>query len=361
MTRHSDDPRAKKRIMMAMSGGVDSSVAAGLLKEMGHEVFGVTLHLWDAEAHNKVGRCCSPTDREDAKEACEAIGIPHYVIDERQSFRTQVVDPFIETYLKGKTPSPCVTCNQHVKLGFMMDLIRNLGADAFATGHYAQIEANTGRLFRGTDSKKDQSYFLYGVPEHIRRHMILPLGNLTKEETREHGKRLGIPHWDKPDSQELCFVPDGNIHGFIQRERPHAIPTGQMLSSTGDVLGTHDGITQFTVGQRKGLQLISEGPDSKPRYVLRIEPSQSQVIIGDESQLFDQVAKVDEATWTQSMPETFDATLQIRYKHHAAPAHITKTQQGFIARFKDPQRAIAPGQAAVIYQGTEVIGGGFLS
>ncbi len=343
-----------------MSGGVDSSVAAALLLEQGHDIVGVTLHLWDAEGDQMVGRCCAPEDREDARRTCDHLGIPHYVFDERAAFRERVVDPFVRSYLAGTTPSPCVHCNQQVKLGRLLEIARELGAETVATGHYARITrdaSNEIRLLRGVDQAKDQSYFLYGVPHDVLARCLFPLGDMEKGQTREEGRRLGVPNWDKRDSQELCFVPDGDIGGFIERETGR-VEAGAVVDEAGAIVATHDGVYRFTVGQRRGLGL---GGGQPPRYVLRILPESGSVVVGEHDQLFEARAEVGSAIWTASRPEgAFDAEVQVRYRHRAAPARVTPTDHGFSVAFREPQRAIAPGQAAVVYRGAQVIGGGVL-
>jgi tRNA-specific 2-thiouridylase len=349
----------RERILVAMSGGVDSSVAAALLREQGHECVGVTLHLWDAAGEQKVGRCCAPEDRDDARKTCEAIGIPHYVIDERAAFREKVVDPFVRGYAAGDTPSPCVTCNQHVKLGRLAELADAMGCASIATGHYAQIarEGDDVALLRGRDPKKDQSYFLFGVPPSILRRLVLPLGDLDKGTTRDEGKRLGVPNWDKRDSQELCFVPDGNVGSFVEREGV-APRGGDLLDAQGTIVGEHAGVHHFTVGQRRGLGL-GGGP---PRYVLRVVPERAEVVVGGEEDLYATGLRASEARWIRDLTgDAFDAEIQVRHHHKPAPARIERTAEGFVARFSEPQRAIARGQAAVVYVGPRVLGGGTIT
>jgi tRNA-specific 2-thiouridylase len=349
-----------KRVLVAMSGGVDSSVAAALLREAGHDLVGVTLHLWDADREQQVGRCCAPEDRDDARRTCEHIGIPHYVLDEREAFRSQVVDPFVTDYQAGRTPIPCVSCNRTVKLTYLAEVARRFDATHIATGHYARLErANGGqlRLLRGRDADKDQSYFLFGLPQSTLERLVFPLGNLTKSEVREAGRRLGVPNADKPESQELCFVPDGRVGDFINRQ---GSPThsGNIVDPDGTVLGRHEGVANFTRGQRRGLGLGGGGT----RYVLRIVPETAEVVVGDESQLYDQRLTATEAHWVAGRPaDPFQGEVRIRYRHRGALARVTPTGGGFEVRFDEPQRAITPGQAAVVYRGDEVIGGGFIA
>lgn len=343
-----------------MSGGVDSSVAAALLREQGHDLVGVTLHLWDAQGEHKVGRCCAPEDREDARRTCDHLGIPHYVFDERAAFREHVVDPFVKAYVGGTTPSPCVHCNQQVKLGRLLDIAQELGASHVATGHYARtsFSSNELSLERGLDRQKDQSYFLYGVPKDVLGRMMFPLGHLQKGQTREEGKRLGVPNWDKKDSVELCFVPDGDVGGFVERETGRTA-SGELVDADGNVLGAHEGHYRYTVGQRRGLGL---GGGTAPKYVLRVLGDQGKVVVGDAEDLYGTRARVDEAIWTAPRPGApFEASVQVRYRHRAAPATVTPTPSGFEVEFSSPQRAIAPGQAAVVYRGDRVVAGGVLA
>lgn len=348
------------RILVAMSGGVDSSVAAALLKEQGHTLVGVTFHLWDAQGENKVGRCCAPEDRDDARRTCDHLGIPHYVIDEREAFRQDVVEPFLDAYLRGTTPAPCVACNQHVKVTRLVELADRFGCERVATGHYARIVREpTGRvrLLRGRDLHKDQSYFLYGVPEAVLSRLEFPLGGFTKDETRAHGERLGVPNFRKPDSQELCFVPDGDIGGFIERERG-VKKRGEIRDTSGAVLGQHEGIYRYTVGQRKGLNL-GGGP---ARYVLKVLPSDDAVVVGSDADLFASSFEATRAAWCSGEPrEPFEALVRVRYRAEPAPARVVPQGTRFCVEFKEPQRAITPGQAAVVYRGDEVVGGGIIA
>jgi tRNA-specific 2-thiouridylase len=354
-------PAARERVLVAMSGGVDSSVAAALLHEAGHEVVGVTLHLWDAQGEHQVGRCCAPEDREDARRTCDLLGVPHYVMDERAAFRRHVVDPFLEENLAGRTPIPCVHCNQQVKLGRLWEIARTLGASRVATGHYARMElgpSGEARLLRGADLDKDQSYFLFGVPQAVLRRLLFPLGALTKTQARAEARRLGLPNWDKPDSQELCFVPDGDVRGFVARERPaQGGRPGPVLDERGDTVGEHAGIEGFTVGQRRGLKI----PGPAARYVLRVVPEDNAVVVGAAGSLACTHLSASAASWVVPPPdEPFEAEVRIRYRHSPARARVRSRGDRFEVEFEEPQRAVAPGQAAVVYRDACVLGGGFI-
>jgi tRNA-specific 2-thiouridylase len=358
--RHEKAPMSeRKRVLVAMSGGVDSSLAAALLHEQGHAVIGVTLHLWDAEGEDKVGRCCAPEDRDDARRTCELLGVPHYVLDERAAFRSHVVDPFIATNLAGKTPIPCVACNQQVKLGRLWEIAQSFGAESVATGHYARLHVDpSGRaqLLRGSDLSKDQSYFLFGVPQRVLRRLIFPLGDLLKSDARERARQLGLPNWAKPDSQELCFVPDGNVRGFVERHagQPEG---GDIVDEAGTVLGHHAGVAGFTIGQRRGLGIA--GPE--PRYVLRILPDTHQVVVGGADRLGQSELAAEGVSWTSQRPDApFPGQVRIRSRHAPAQALVTPTAAGFTALFETPQAAVAPGQAAVVYVGDRVVAGGYI-
>lgn len=352
----------ESRTLVAMSGGVDSSVAAALLLEAGRELVGITLHLWDARGESQVGRCCAPEDRDDARGSCDHLGIPHYVLDEREAFRAQVVEPFIDAYARGETPSPCVHCNRTVKLVHLVEVADRFGAGRIATGHYARVlEGPEGpRLLRGVDRHKDQSYFLWGVPREVLARVDFPLGEMVKDESRAHARRLGLPNAAKKDSQELCFVPDGDVRGFVQRERG-VTRAGKIVDTSGAELATHEGVEGFTVGQRRGLGL-GGGP---PRYVLRVIGEDATVVVGADEALFSDRAEARAMRWLGRPPESsFEAEVRVRYRHEPARATVSALggdfSRGVSVRFAEKQRAITPGQAAVIYREDEVLGGGFI-
>ncbi|MGB0678684.1 MAG: tRNA 2-thiouridine(34) synthase MnmA [Polyangiales bacterium] len=346
-------------MIVAMSGGVDSAVAAALLQAQGHDLVGVTLHLWDASGAQMVGRCCSPEDRDDARRVSEHLGIPHYTFDERTAFRQAVVDPFVAAYARGITPAPCVRCNRSVKLGHLEAIADELGAATIATGHYAQLWRRDDAvvLARGRDAGKDQSYFLFGLRQSLLRRLCFPLGALDKGETRRLAQDFGLPNADKADSQELCFVPDGDVAGFVTRQGATQQP-GPIRDASGALLGEHRGLAGYTVGQRRGLGLAG-GP---PRYVLKLVPERNEVVVGEEDALAADVLHAAEAAWNGPVPrEAFVARVQIRSRHKAAPAEVIPTAEGFCVRFAAPQRAIAPGQAAVVYVDDVVRGGGIIT
>ena len=376
--------QAGARVLVAMSGGVDSAVVAGLLKRDGYDVVGVTLHLWDAPPEERIGRCCAPEDRQDARRVCDTLAIPHYVIDERDSFRSEVVEPYMEGLLQGLTPLPCATCNSFVKLDRLLAIADMYGAEFIATGHYARLSpampGGAPRVGAGQDTKKDQSYFLFGLSEKLRRRLLFPLGETSKTAARQLAEDLGLPVAHKRDSQELCFVPTGDVAGFMRREgRPLA--SGRIVDESGETLAHHDGSQSFTAGQRRGLGLGALRPAGSPtqnqrdsahrnqaqraevkaRFVLRTLSS-GDVVVGDEARLMSQTLSVAQAVWQSDTPQTFEARVKIRHGHLPASATITRAGGGFRADFFQQQRAITPGQGAVIYDEEGfVLGGGFVA
>ena len=347
------------RILAAMSGGVDSSVAAALLAEThGREnVVGVTMKLL-ARAETGFGCCGSPADVDDAKRVCETIGIPHYVADMAEMFESKVIAPYVASYLGGTTPNPCVECNRSVKFGHLMGLADAWGCATVATGHYARV--SDGRLFKALDANKDQTYFLYSLTAKELAKSAFPVGGLTKDQVREKARALGLRTADKPESMETCFVPARDVRGFVaarpEAEGAAALSRGPIRATDGRVLGEHSGLASYTVGQRKGLGLTS----LEPLYVVRLEPETNTLVVGAEGETLASSLTAGGVTWTRGAPASSRrAEVRVRHRHPPAPATVTPRPDGSVqVSFDAPQRAPAPGQAAVFYDGDEVLGGG---
>jgi tRNA-uridine 2-sulfurtransferase len=361
--------------VVAMSGGVDSSTVAAMLHESGRPVVGLTMQLWDqrrlpelAPGEAAPQRCCSLDDVYDARRVAEHIGIPHYVVNFERRFEETVVRPFVEDYLAGSTPIPCVACNNHVKFDQLLVTARQIGAARIATGHYARIERNaeTGRynLLRAVDRAKDQSYFLFGLTQEQLGHAVFPLGSLSKQEVREMARRARLPVAEKAESQEICFVPSGNYTNFIEAYRraegiADGDKEGELVTTSGEVLGSHGGVQHFTVGQRRGLGIAA----ARPLYVLQIDAEAKRVMVGEEKDLWRDSLEVREVNWIAwaELREPIEASVKIRYRHEPAAARIEPAGEGNArVRFREPQRAITPGQAAVFYRAEEVLGGGWI-
>ncbi|HVS87009.1 MAG TPA: tRNA 2-thiouridine(34) synthase MnmA [Candidatus Acidoferrum sp.] len=362
-------------VAVAMSGGVDSSTVAALLQEQGRAVVGLTMQLWNQRRLPELQgdgpaqhRCCSLDDVYDAKRVAQHLNFPHYVVNFEEQFEERVVRPFVDQYLAGRTPIACTNCNTDVKFEPLLRMARQIGAERLATGHYARIQRNeeTGRweLLRARDESKDQSYFLWGLSQEQLSRSDFPLGELTKEEVRALARRVNLPVAEKPESMELCFVPNGSYVQFIQaysRERGVALENGEgeIVTRNGEVIGRHTGVHQFTIGQRKGLGFAA----GKPLYVVAIDPKKNRVIVGEDDALRTTVCEIENVNWIacENPDARLRAAVKIRHKHEAAAATI-EALDSTRARvtFDLPQRAITPGQGAVFYSGDVVIGGGWI-
>lgn len=358
-----------------MSGGVDSSVAAALLAEQGHDVIGVSMQLYDqgqiqstdsapttASGQRAFGTCCTTDDLYDARRVAATIGIPHYIVNFESQFGEHVIANFVREYVSGRTPIPCSHCNSQLKFAELLDRAKAYDADQLATGHYARIDQDaTGRyhLYRGADNSKDQTYFLFSLTQQQLSRAAFPVGHLDKDTVRAHAHRLKLRVASKPDSQEICFVPDGDYAAFVERKAPDALLAGTVVDGEGRVLGTHGGVHRFTIGQRKGLGLSSK----EPLYVLEIKADSAEVIVGPREALSRGSLTASTVNWVSGLApqEWFAVSAQIRHRHAAAPARVRANDEGRAElEFDTPQTAVTPGQAVVFYHGDEVLGGGWI-
>lgn len=341
-----------------MSGGVDSSVTAALLQRQGYDVIGVTLQLYSGTAERK-GACCAGKDIYDAKRVADKLGIPHYVLDYEDRFKQSVIDDFADSYARGETPIPCIQCNERVKFGDLMDSARALGADALATGHYVQrIDGPHGaELHSGADSARDQSYFLFSTTKAQLDLLRFPLGGMTKPEVRAIAAELGLVNAEKPDSQDICFVP-GNYADVVLRLRPEAGEPGDIVDLDGRVLARHNGIVHFTIGQRKGLGLSG---NEAPLFVVRLEPQTRRVVVGPREALRTRRIRLTGVNWLADPAEALDCAVKVRSMRPPVPARVARTDGGAEVELLSPEEAVAPGQACVFYKGTRVLGGGWIA
>ena len=358
-----DRPIGRARIVVAMSGGVDSSVVAALAARSGAEVIGVTLQLYDhGEVVGRSRTCCAGQDIYDARTVADRLGIAHYVFDYESRFRDSVIERFADEYVRGRTPIPCISCNQGVKFTDLLSLARDLGADCLATGHYVRraIGANGPELHRALDPARDQSYFLFATTREQLDYLRFPLGDLPKSAVREIARDLALSVAEKPDSQDICFVPDGDYARIVEKVRPDAARPGEIVDREGRQLGIHRGLIHFTVGQRRGLEI---GGQSEPLYVLRLEPESGRVVVGPKQALAVRSAELDGLNWLGEN-QTEGLTVKVRSLAKPVPARLDSslTAEGAAkVHFERPEYGVAPGQAAVIYQDDRILGGGWIS
>lgn len=353
-----------RKVVVGMSGGVDSSVAAWLLKEQGYDVIGVTMQIWqdeDTEVQEAEGGCCGLSAVDDARRVAMDLGIPYYVMNFKEEFRKNVMDYFVGEYVEGRTPNPCIACNRHVKWESLLRRSMAIGAYYIATGHYAQIDRLPGgrySLKTSVTAAKDQTYALYNLTQEQLSHTLMPVGSYHKEEIRDMAERLGLPVAHKPDSQEICFIPDHDYASFIEEYTGRELPPGNFVDLDGNVLGRHRGITHYTVGQRKGLNLSM----GRPVFVVEIRPETNEVVIGDNQDVFTNVLRCDKLNWMAVdglHGKSMDILAKIRYSHKGSPCTIREIGDDMVeCRFHEPVRAVTPGQAVVFYDGDYVAGGG---
>ena len=355
----------KERVVLGMSGGVDSSAAAALLQEQGYDVIGITLKLWPQDCVSRAeDKCCGPQAVMDARSVASKLGIPFYLIDEAEDFQKQVIEYFAAEYRSGRTPNPCVMCNEKLKFGTLISRAQKLGANKIATGHYARIEPSEDKsrvlLKRGRDLHKDQTYFLFSLKQEQLKHTVMPLGDLQKSESRDIARDSKLRTAEKEESMEICFVPDKDYKAFLTKSKMVAEHKGEIVNQAGEVLGHHDGIEFYTIGQRKGLGISNP----KPLYVLKLDPDSNRVIVGEAEDLVQESFFIDRCNWIpfEDPPKEIKALAKIRYNHEGTTASIFPESNGRAKVVLDaPQKAVTPGQACVLYQDDLVLGGGWIT
>ena len=355
----------KKKVVVGMSGGVDSSVAAYLLKEQGYDVIGVTMQIWqdeDRAIQEENGGCCGLTAVDDARRVASDLGIPYYVMNFKKEFKENVIDYFVDEYLNGRTPNPCIACNRYVKWESLLKRSMDIGADYIATGHYARIEKlPNGRysLRRSATLAKDQTYALYGLTQEQLSRTVMPLGAYTKDQIREIAGKIELPVAEKPDSMEICFIPDQDYAGYIEKTTGIHVPKGNYVDQAGEILGQHKGIIHYTIGQRKGLNLAM----GRPVFVTEIRPETNEVVIGENEDVFAKTLRCSQlnAMAVPAFKSGMEVFAKIRYNHKGAPAVIKSVDDdSLLLEFEEPQRAVTPGQAVVFYHDDYVLGGGII-
>lgn len=352
-------------VLALMSGGVDSSVAAALIARQGFRVIGITMKVWDEPAFaGSERRCCSASDTDDARRVCARLNMPHYVTNAKAAFRKKVIEPFCMEYLAGRTPNPCIRCNTDIKFNLMLRKARSLGARWVATGHYARVvfnsEAKRFLLLKGRDPLKDQSYFLYNLTQHQLAHVKFPVGEFSKSVIRRMARELALSTAEKPESQEICFVPDGDYRALLAQFSPGALKPGPIVHVSGEVLGTHTGVANYTIGQRRGLGIAHP----RPLYVIGFDLARNAVIVGTSEHVWADRLVAEKVNWIsiKKLAGPLRTKARIRYKHEESPATVSPLADGRVSvQFDRPQRAVTPGQAVVFYDDAVVVGGGTIT